>query len=142
MEAKIIKIIDNTKVTINKGRIDNINQTDIFIVFQKDGEIFDPDTNESLGILEIPKLKMKVFDIQEKMTILESAEKEIIKPVTKKIITKKTNTDNMRPSSIYNLIGGTKEHTEEVIETSEPEYQVVTIKSRNITTEDFARKIQ
>ncbi|MBE2983865.1 hypothetical protein CCAL9344_00675 [Campylobacter sp. RM9344] len=142
MEAKIIKIIDNTKVTINKGRIDNINQTDIFIVFQKDGEIFDPDTNESLGILEIPKLKMKVFDIQEKMTILESAEKEIIKPITKKIITKKTNTDNMRPSSIYNLIGGTKEHIEEVIETSEPEYQVVTIKSRNITTEDFARKIQ
>ncbi|MBE2985571.1 hypothetical protein CCAL12920_00605 [Campylobacter sp. RM12920] len=142
MEAKIIKIIDNTKVTINRGRIDNINQTDIFIVFQKDGEIFDPDTNESLGILEIPKLKMKVFDIQEKMTILESAEKEIIKPITKKIITKKTNTDNMRPSSIYNLIGGTKEHIEEVIETSEPEYQVVTIKSRNITTEDFARKIQ
>jgi len=74
IEGKVIKIIDDYKLVINKGSKDGVKNLHKFIILEKGEELFDPDTSESLGYLEIPKLKMKVIHVQEKISILESDE--------------------------------------------------------------------
>lgn len=83
MIAIVIKLLDiekdDAKLVINKGSKDGITKKDTFMVYENGNELFDPESKESLGVLEIPKLAMKVFSIQEKMTILESDEYKIKK---------------------------------------------------------------
>jgi hypothetical protein len=79
-QVEVIEIIDEYKVIIN---IDNedVRKNDRFIIFEKQEELFDPDTKENLGFLEIPKLEipkleMVVCDIQDKTAILENSKRE------------------------------------------------------------------
>jgi myosin-crossreactive antigen len=142
MEAKVIKIVDEYKIAINKGSIDGVNKNNKFIIFKKGEELFDPDTEESLGFLEIPKLKMKVFNIQEKMTLLESDE-TIIETDRKIKKTIKQYTDKY--SNPYGLLSfsGLKngnDETETIIE-EEPKERTITIKERDIEEGNIARRI-
>lgn len=147
MEAKVIKIVDDVKLAINKGADDGITKNDIFIIFEKGEELFDPDTNESLGLLEIPKLKMRVFNIQNKLTLLESMETQTITDKKiKKTIKKQSNNKN----DIYRRLGaiGTaggflgldNDEIETIIEET-PKEQTITIKERAIKENNIARKI-
>lgn len=68
----IAKKIDNYQIVINKGNKDDINSNMRFLVYEEGEKIIDPNTNESLGNLEIPKGFFKVQHIQEKMTTLIS----------------------------------------------------------------------
>lgn len=77
--AKVAKVIDAYRVVINRGSRDDINLGDRFIVFKIGEEICDPDTNESLGNIEIIKGKGKVVHLQEKMSTLENYETERVK---------------------------------------------------------------
>jgi len=146
MEAKVIKIVDDYKIAINKGSNDNVNKNDIFMIFEKGEELFDPDSKESLGFLEIPKLKMKVFNIQEKMSLLESAE-TIIETDRKVKRTIKRYSDG--ESKLYKKmglglaaygLGGNNDETETIIE-EEPKERSVTIDERKILNGNIARKI-
>ena len=68
----IVKKIDNYQIVINKGLDDEINSYMRFLVYEEGEEIIDPNTNLSLGKLEIPKGFFKVQHIQQKMTTLIS----------------------------------------------------------------------
>jgi len=146
MEAKVIKKVDDYKIAINKGSNDNIKKNDIFMIFEKGEELFDPDSKESLGFLEIPKLKMKVFNIQEKMSLLESAE-TIIETDRKVKRTIKRYSDG--ESELYKKmglglaaygLGKNNDETETIIE-EEPKERSVTIDEREIQNGNIARKI-
>ena len=147
MEAKVIKIVDDFKLAINKGSDDSITKNDIFIIFEKGEELFDPDTNESLGFLEIPKLKMRVFNIQNKLTLLESMETQTI---TDKKIKKTIKKQSGGKNDLYRRLGviGTvagmygldDDETETIIEET-PKEQTITIKERKIAENNIARKI-
>ncbi len=143
MEAKVIKIVDKYKVAINKGSIDGVSKDDIFMIFEKGEELFDPDTKESLGNLEIPKLRMKVFNIQEKITLLESAETVIetdrkIKRTIKKYRDKRSELLGLGLAA-YGL--GKNNDEEQTIIEEEPKERTVTVQEKNISTGDIARKI-
>jgi len=143
MEAKVIKIVDKYKVAINKGSIDGVLREDIFMIFEKGEELFDPDTKESLGNLEIPKLRMKVFNIQEKITLLESAETVIetdrkIKRTIKKYRDKRSELLGLGLAA-YGL--GKNNDEEQTIIEEEPKERTVTVQEKNISTGDIARKI-
>jgi len=75
-QIKVVSKIDNYQIVINKGEQDKINSYMRFLVYEEGKEIFDPETKESLGFLEIPKGIFKVFHIQEKMTVLVSVLKK------------------------------------------------------------------
>ena len=77
--AKVVKVIDEYRVVINQGKRDEISVGDRYLVLNIGEEIFDPDTNESLGEVEIIKGKGKVTHVQEKMSTLESFGTERIK---------------------------------------------------------------
>jgi hypothetical protein len=136
IEGKVIKIIDTYKLAINKGKKDGIKENDRFIILEKGEELLDPDTNESLGYLEIPKLKMKVIHIQEKISILESDEIDI--SFEEKIKKIRKNSENiMRISFLYPF---SEPKEEEIIEKI-PHRKLISINERKIKIGDIARKI-
>lgn len=69
--------IDTDRIVINKGEKDGIMSYMRFLVYELKGEILDPISRKSLGILESPKGTFKVFHLQDEMTILIS---ELSKP--------------------------------------------------------------
>src|SRR5690554_8105624 len=71
---RIVKIVDQFQIVINKGSKDGIVDYMNFLVYEEGEEIIDPETNENLGILEIAKGKLRVKHIQENLTTLESDE--------------------------------------------------------------------
>lgn len=140
MEAKIVKIVDEYKVAINIGSKDGVEKNNIFMIFQKGDELFDPDTKESLGILEIPKLKMKVFNIQDKLTLLESAETKIITDRKIKKTIKKSSNSNQY-SALSRALNPYNDDAIETIIEEEPKEEIITIKERNVEENNIARKI-
>jgi len=58
------------RIVINKGSLNGIKEHMRFLVYEEGEEIFDPITKESLGILEKPKGRYKVYNLQERLTIL------------------------------------------------------------------------
>jgi hypothetical protein len=139
MEGKVVKLVDNDKLAINIGLQDGIKKNDIFIIFEKQEEIFDPDTQKSLGYLEVPKLKMKVFNMQDKITLLESSETKIITDKKiKRTIKKKSNLHNRLYAGFGSVFNDDDEET--IIE-EEPKEQIITTDERNIKIGDIARKI-
>jgi hypothetical protein len=73
---KVVKVIDDYRVVINRGRRDGVEIGDRFLVYEVGEELADPDTNESLGKLEIVKGRGQAKHVQERLTTLESLESE------------------------------------------------------------------
>jgi len=77
---------DDYEVVINKGENDGISPNDQFLIYEIGEELFDPDTGEHLGKLEIVKGIAKPKHIQEKITTLISAEYQ--QPIRKRFVTR------------------------------------------------------
>ena len=101
--GKVIKKIDDFKIVINKGAIDGITENNRFLIYRFGDELFDPDTHESLGNLELVCGEGKPEHIQEKITTL----------CTSKYVIKKTKTVK-KPGPYGGLFGDT-------VETYDPE---------------------
>ncbi len=77
-QIKVIELIVNDdtsrcfKAVINKGGNSSITIGDKFLIVGIGKELFDPDTKESLGYLEIVKGKAIVTHVQPKMSTIES----------------------------------------------------------------------
>lgn len=70
---KIAKIIDDYTIVINAGTNQNLKENQRFLIFSLDGEdVFDPDTNEFLGKLEVTKGTGQATSVQEKMCTIKS----------------------------------------------------------------------
>lgn len=74
-EPKIASIVDQFRVVINAGRADGIRSGQRFLIYKIGDEIIDPDTNESLGRLEVIKGIGEVIHVQEKMATLQTTDK-------------------------------------------------------------------
>lgn len=100
-QYKVVDVMDDDyKIVINAGINKDVKKGQRFLVYAlSNHEIFDPDTNTSLGFLEIVKGTGTVIHVQEKMATIESDVYETSQPT--KIIRKK---------SIYSL-GTTEERT-------------------------------
>jgi len=70
--AKVVKIIDNETIVINKGERDGIATDHKFLVYNIGEMIFDPETKEELGYLEIVCGEAKIKHLQEKLATLYS----------------------------------------------------------------------
>lgn len=69
---KVAKVINDYELVINVGSNKGLIEGSRFIVYSLGNEIFDPDTHESLGKLEIIKGTGKVTHVQEKMAIIKT----------------------------------------------------------------------
>lgn len=80
--GKVIKIIDEYRVVINRGSAHGVSKDDRFLVYYLGPELTDPDTNEKLGVLELVCGEGKPEHIQEKMTTLRTAKTQVKKTRT------------------------------------------------------------
>jgi hypothetical protein len=77
ISGKVVKCIDDYNVIINLGSRDGVTEKDLYLIYNLGEEIFDSETHESLGILEIVCGEGKPTHIQEKMTTLTSSKNEV-----------------------------------------------------------------
>lgn len=105
--AKVVKIIDDYSVAINKGSADNISIGKQYLLLGIGEEIFDPDTKDSLGKIELVRGKVIVMHVQDKIATLTSD--EWTKPRGKRTI--------KRQNQVWSMIGGSE--TEIINEQSE-----------------------
>lgn len=108
ISGKVLKVLSDTQILINKGAIDGVSKENVFVIYYEGEEIFDPDTQKSLGILEIVCGEGKPEHIQENMTTLISSKYE--QKSSKRIIRK-----NNLP---YYFLSGATEEIYEPTETS------------------------
>ena len=120
--GKVIQKLDDYKIVINKGSADGVTSDNRFLIYRFGEELFDPDTKESLGVLELVCGEGKPEHIQEKITTLYTS-KYII-----------TNTKTVKKSSPY---GGLFGNTEE---TYDPE--TTDIPFENVDTDCLVRQIK
>lgn len=73
--AKVIKVIDSKTIVINKGSNDGVQSRQKYLVYYNGEELFDPDTNETLGVLEIICGQAEPKHIQPRITTLESSQR-------------------------------------------------------------------
>lgn len=72
-KLKVAYVVDDYKVAINAGADEGIEVGQRYLLYVlSPEEIFDPDTGESLGHLEIVKGIGKVINVQDKLSELES----------------------------------------------------------------------
>lgn len=80
--CKVCSIIDDSTIVLNCGKDANIEEGFKFLLYEIGDEIFDPDTNESLGKLEIVKGIGRVDHLQEKLCTLVSCKEQVTKRLT------------------------------------------------------------
>lgn len=100
LTGKVIKTINEYKLVINKGAQDGVVSSDRFLIYHLGEELLDPDTNESLGVLEIVCGEGKPEHIQDRITTLMSTRQK--KTQSKTVI---------RRSGISAIYGGDVEET-------------------------------
>ena len=82
LEGKVIKVVNDIRIVINKGSENGVCMSDRFLIYRLGEELFDPETGESLGVLELVCGEGKPEHIQEKMTILISSRERTSKAKT------------------------------------------------------------
>lgn len=81
--ATVVRVIDQYKVAINMGSSDGIKLNQKFLILSFSPEqIIDPETNESLGNLEIVKGTGMVSHVQDRLATITS--NKMSSPVTTK----------------------------------------------------------
>ena len=105
LTGRVVKIIDRYRLVINKGSEDGVTTDDQFLIYHLGEELFDPDTKESLGILELVCGEGKPEHIQPHLSILVTAKTETRQ--SKKVV----RHGGSGFASIINGLGGDVEET-------------------------------
>jgi len=71
--GRVIREIDDYTIVFNKGAHDGVSKNQKFLVYYNDEELFDPDTKESLGKLEVICGQGSPSHIQEQITTITSS---------------------------------------------------------------------
>lgn len=109
--AKVVEVLDEYNVAINRGLSHGIVNGQRFLLYTLSREeIRDPDTEESLGFLEIVKGTGRITHVQEKMATLTS---DKVIPNEKKIV---RTTYKDAPSSFSSTVAFYTPHGSTIVE--------------------------
>jgi hypothetical protein len=72
MDGKVVQILNPFEIVVNLGSEQGVTEKTKFVVYAVGDEIRDPDTGESLGLLEIVRGRARVKHRQPKMATLRS----------------------------------------------------------------------
>jgi hypothetical protein len=67
IRTRIAQILGPTRFVLAAGADQGVQEGMEFIIYELSDTIYDPETNESLGQLELHKGRIKVIHVQEKM---------------------------------------------------------------------------
>ena len=70
IRGKVARVLNGQEIVINAGIVDGVTVGMDFNVMDTNGEdIKDPDTNEVLGTIERPKIRVRIIHAQEKLAV-------------------------------------------------------------------------
>lgn len=127
--GKVVKVLNRSEVVVNLGSQAGVGEDDVFVVYAPGEELWDPDTGESLGNLEIVRGRAQATHVQEKLTTLRSIE------------TRSTLQDRKRPkvlTPIEQLAGLSPFQPQEEVVT---EHVEVPAPFREVKIGDLARRL-
>lgn len=64
----VARILSDDELILNVGREHGVKEGMEFVIFSESDPVFDPQTGEDLGPLEIVKGRVKVFHVQERIS--------------------------------------------------------------------------
>lgn len=70
--ARVVDVVDSYRIVINRGAGDGIKKGQRFLVYSLGKELFDPDSKESLGRLEIVRGTGEASHVQERLSTISS----------------------------------------------------------------------
>ncbi|AWA05295.1 hypothetical protein [Aeromonas hydrophila] len=73
-DLRVANVLDEYQFVLNKGSKDGISANERYFIFSKGPMIIDPETNEELEAVEVPKGIVKVKHVQERICVVESDE--------------------------------------------------------------------
>jgi hypothetical protein len=76
IETKIAKIVSPTMVILAAGSEEGVKEGMEFLIYELGDEIRDPENGESLGRLELPKGRVRVQHVQDKMSFATTPSRE------------------------------------------------------------------
>ena len=76
LTGRVVKVINEYRLVINKGSDDGVTVNNQFLIYHLGDELFDPDTKESLWVLELVCGEGKPEHIQEHLTTLVTSKTE------------------------------------------------------------------
>lgn len=82
LTGRVLKVIDEYKLVINKGANDGVIMTNRFLIYHLGEQMIDPETQEDLGTLEIVCGEGKPEHIQERFTTLITSLQSVKKSKT------------------------------------------------------------
>lgn len=126
--TQVVKVIDEVNLVINIGQNGGISEGQRFLVYSIGDEILDPNTEKSLGKLEIVKGTGKARHVQAKLSTISSD----MKASPTRIIRRKISGSPMT-SALASIMGGGQEIEERL--PSEP------TPFENPVVGDFVKKI-
>jgi hypothetical protein len=86
IKTAVARIFSPRHVALSAGAKDGVKEGMVFVIYSLGDTIFDPRTGESLGELEIVKGRVKVIDVQDKVsqaTTLSRTASEMVNPFEK-----------------------------------------------------------
>ncbi len=79
LRGKVARILDSRNLVLNIGSQQGVTSGMYFDVMDPKGEdIRDPDTNEILGSIERPKVRVRITDVQERISVASTYKKNQI----------------------------------------------------------------
>jgi len=69
IEGKVAQILSESRVIINVGQAAGVKEGMLFVILAEGGEVKDPDTGRPLGKWEMPKGRVRVIHVQEKLSL-------------------------------------------------------------------------
>ncbi|MDE0016349.1 MAG: hypothetical protein OXU51_09195 [Candidatus Poribacteria bacterium] len=80
IRGKVARVLNGQEIVINAGIVDGVTVGMAFNVMDPNGEdIKDPDTDEVLGSIERPKVRVQVIHAQEKLAVAMSPRSKGVK---------------------------------------------------------------
>ena len=77
IRGKIARVLNSREVAINLGSEQGVRPGMYFDVVARHEDIVDPDTNESLGAVERPKIRVQITWVQEKLSLASALAREV-----------------------------------------------------------------
>jgi hypothetical protein len=74
IRAKVAEILTDYQLALNVGRLKGVERGATVTIYRT-VEISDPDTHEPLGQVTVPKLTLRVVDVQELLCVAEVTER-------------------------------------------------------------------
>src|SRR5882724_6726445 len=80
IHTKIARILSPTRVVLAAGQEHGVLEGMEFIIYELSDPIFDPETKESLGELELHKGRVKVIHVQENLSTAMTLPRKVYQP--------------------------------------------------------------